>query len=285
MNFLRRLLRNCLIGIAVILVIALCVMAWLFHGKGSSVPVLNYHQINDTAKNPLTVNVEQFDAQMKFLSENGYHTITPDEMLDAWENGTELPEKPVVITFDDGYVDNFKYAFPVLQKYNLKATIFLISDYLEVYPNYVTWAQAKTMQDSGLINFESHTLNHSKLTELQSTREVQNQLFGSKQAIEFKLNNRVKYIAYPCGSYDQDIIKLTEAAGYRGAFTVNYGWADPKESHYVMDRVPIFGNNEHTLMRFKLRLVFAPVVAPLSRMREALTDGGFTRLASFIPVP
>lgn len=272
-------------GIVILIIVVLCVVTWLFHGKDASVPILNYHQINDTAKNPLTVNVEQFDAQMKFLSENGYHTITPDEMLDAWENGTKLPEKPVIITFDDGYVDNFNNAFPILQKYNLKATIFLISDYLGVYPNYVTWDQAKTMQDSGLINLESHTLNHATLTELQSTREIQNELFGSKQAIEFKLNNHVKYVAYPCGAYNDEIMRLTEEAGYRGAFTVNYGWADPVESHYVMDRVPIFGNNDHTLMRFKLRLMFAPIVAPLSRMREALNDGGFGRLANFIPVP
>ncbi len=285
MNLLRNVIKYCLELVGCVLILTIGLMAWLFHGTDTSVPVLNYHQINDTAKNPLTVNVEQFDAQMKFLSDNGYHTITPEQMLDAWEKGTELPEKPVVITFDDGYVDNYKNAFPVLKKYDMKATIFLISDYMEVYPNYVTWPQAKEMYDSGLINIESHTLNHSTLTELPSTRDVQNQLFGSKQAIEYRLKNKVKFIAYPCGAYNGDIMKLTEEAGYRGAFTVNFGWADPEESHYSIDRVPIFGNNDHTLMRFKLRLVFAPVVAPLSRIRETLTNEGFTGLASFIPVP
>ena len=285
MSSLRNVWKRCLILAALVLLLPLCGLAWLFHGTDASVPVLNYHQINDIAQNSLTIRTDQFEEQMKYLSENGYHTITPTEMLDAWENGTELPDKPVIITFDDGYVDNYQNAFPILEKYRLKATIFLISDYMGMYPNYLTWDQAKQMQQSGLIQLESHTLNHADLTKLDSTEEIRHELYGSKQAIEFQLGNTVQYIAYPCGAYTQEIADLTQAAGYRAAFTVNYGWADPNEQHFILDRVPIFGGISPIFLRFKLRLAYAPVIAPLSRLREQLSSDGYTSLADLIPIP
>ena len=231
------------------------------------------------------MRTDQFDAQMKYLAENGYHTITPAEMLDAWEKGTGLPDNPVIITFDDGYIDNYENAFPILEKYNLKATIFLISDYIGTYPNYVTWEQARTMQKSGLVQLESHTLNHATLTELGSPEEVRHELVGSKQAIEFQLGNTVQFIAYPCGAYTEEITKLTQETGYRAAFTVNYGWADPGDQHFILDRVPIFGGNQHTFLRFKLRMAYAPIIAPLNRLRDRLVSQGHTSLASLILVP
>lgn len=268
--------------VAVLAIVVLC----LFQSAKQGVPVLNYHQINDTEKNALTVNTEQFEAQMKYLSENGYTTITPEEMLDAWENGTALPEKPVIITFDDGYLDNYNHAYPVLEKYQLKATIFLISDYVGTYPNYVTWSDVQEMNDSGLIDFESHTLSHEELTKAPSLDEAKHQLAGSKEAIEWNIGDGkpVRFIAYPCGEYDADIEQATKDAGYRAAFTVNYGLAEPSENPFILDRVPIFGSNSHTLLRFKLRLRLAPVLAPLNRLKMELRDDHPT-LASFILVP
>ena len=81
------------------------------------VPVLNYHQVEEKDGNPLTLWPDQFEAQMDYLAAEGYTTITIDEMMDALENGTPLPEKPVIITFDDGYADNYEYAYPILKKY------------------------------------------------------------------------------------------------------------------------------------------------------------------------
>ena len=282
---MRSIWKRCFAVLAVFLFVTAGLMAWFFHGMDAAVPVLNYHQINDTAHNSLTVSTEQFEAQMRYLSENGYHSITPAEMLDAWENGAELPDKPVIITFDDGYADNYENAFPILEKYRLCATIFLISDYVGTYPNYVTWEQAKHMQESGLIRLESHTLSHATLTELTSSKDIRHQLSGSKQAIEYHLGNQVQFIAYPCGAYTQEITDLTQAAGYRAAFTVNYGWADPGDRHFILDRVPVFGGNRHTFLRFKLRLAYAPLIAPLSRLRDKLYTGGHTAMANLILIP
>ncbi|MDY6349163.1 MAG: polysaccharide deacetylase family protein [Selenomonas sp.] len=281
---MRKQYRWLLAAAAVFFIAVIGVVVSLFQSAKGGIPVLNYHQINDTEKNALTVNTEQFEAQMKYLSENGYTAITPADMLDAWENGTQLPEKPVIITFDDGYLDNYNHAFPVLEKYQLKATIFLISDYVNTYPNYLTWSAVQDMQQSGLIDFESHTLSHEELTKAPDLDEAKHQLTGSKQAIEWNLGKQVNFIAYPCGEYNDDIEQATKDAGYRAAFTVNYGLAEPGEDPFILDRVPIFGSNSHTLARFKLRLTLAPLFAPLNKVKMELREDHPT-LASFILVP
>ncbi|BAL83578.1 putative polysaccharide deacetylase [Selenomonas ruminantium subsp. lactilytica TAM6421] len=277
-------IKRLLLLLAAVVLTVLAVCFYLIHSADQSVPVLNYHQINDRDENALTVHTDQFEAQMRYLAEEGYHVITPEEMINAWENGEKLPEKPVIITFDDGYADNYRNAFPILQKYNLKATIFLISDYVSTYPNYLTWTQVSEMQDSGLIDFESHTLSHEQL-DSTSPEETWNQLDGSKKALEWHLQKEINFLAYPCGSYDEELQQLVKKAGYKGAFTVNYGLADKSENHYILDRVPIFGCTNHTLMRFKLRLQYTPIFAPLAKLNRELLAGGHNFLARFVPTP
>ncbi len=271
----------------IMLVICLALLGagfYIMHKPNQAVPVLNYHQINDRDENALTVHTDQFDAQMKYLAENGYHAITPKEMLEAWDSGTPLPEKPVIITFDDGYADNYRCAYPILQKYNLRGTIFLVSDFISTYPNYLTWAQVLEMQESGLVNFESHTLSHAQL-DTTSPEETWNQLSNSKKALEWYLKKDIDFLAYPCGFYDEELQSKVKEAGYKGAFTVNFGLAAKDENRYVMDRVPIFGCTNHTLMRFKLRMQYAPIFAPLSRLHQQLLDNNHTFIAKFIPTP
>lgn len=275
------------IGRAVLCVFFLLLIGCLLLSRlgQNGVPVLNYHQINDRDHNALTVSSSQFAAQMDYLNKEGYHTITPTELADALENGAVLPEKPVVITFDDGYLDNYQNAYPVLKQYNQKATIFVISDYVSTYPNYLTWEQIKEMQESGLIDFESHTLSHVDLTKAGSSEEIMHQLKDARTALEWRLQKPIRFIAYPCGAYTDEVQTLTKEAGYRGAFTVHYGLDSQGEAMYALDRVPIFGGNSHTMLRFKLRLRFAPVVAALSQFKSNLTKDGHPGLARFIPLP
>ena len=95
---------------------------------GSKILVLNYHQVLNSHTS-LAVPVSDFEAQMKFLSDSGCITITPDELYAGLRGEVELPPKPVLITFDDGYIDNYTNAFPILKKYNLRATIFIIPSF------------------------------------------------------------------------------------------------------------------------------------------------------------
>lgn len=270
---------------ALILLMALAALATalLLKAYQGGIPVLNYHQINSKDHNALTVSTEQFAAQMAYLHENDYHTITPDELGDALENGTPLPENPVLITFDDGYLDNYKNAYPILKQYSMTATIFLITDYVSTYPNYLTWDQALEMQDNGIC-LQSHTLSHVDLRQVDD-QEALAQLKTSKDALEWHLHNKVHYLAYPCGSYDDEIKALARQAGYRGAFTVNYGLDRQGNSLFALNRIPIFGGNSHTLMRFKLRLKLTPLLTSLGQLKNDLNKNGHPSLAAWIPIP
>jgi polysaccharide deacetylase len=251
----------------------------------TGIPVLNYHQVEPKDGNPLTLWPEQFEAQMEYLAAEGYTTITIDEMMDALENGTSLPEKSVIITFDDGYADNYEYVYPILKKYGFKATIFLIYDFTNTYPNYLTWDQVAEMKDSGLIHFESHTMTHANLAELTSVDELRHEIADSHDLLSEKLGYDMHYIAYPGGRVNEEIERITSAAGYRGGFTVHYGLSTPAEGRYQMDRIPIFGANMHTLTRFKLRLAFAPLIAPLEDLRLDFRTWGLSWIADWMLIP
>lgn len=121
-------------------------------------PILMYHDVTDgaTSDNPMVVTTEKLEGDLCWLKENGYHTILPRELT----AGEPLPEKPVMITFDDGYVSNYRLLFPLLQKYQMKAAICLIVSLTDKDPEghgHLTWDMCREMQASGLVEIASHT--------------------------------------------------------------------------------------------------------------------------------
>ena len=260
-------------------------LTWLFHREKEGIPILTYYQVNDIDKDASTLTVEQFDAQMKYLVDNEFNVITPEELLDAWEGNGTLPKNPVIITFDDAHIDIYKNVFPILKKYGLRATFFVATDFINLYPNYITWEQAREMQASGLVDIESHTLNNKLLIEVYSRDKLWDQLYGSKQAIEWYLKKPANFISYPDGKYTVEAEDISKEAGYRAGFTIDYGLAHKEPQRYVLDRIPIYGSNSHTLFRFKLRLNGAPLVAPLSRFRNKLIRDGNPEVADLIWIP
>ena len=279
-------MKKLLIFLLIVTISLSAFVVWLLQKEEGGVPILRYKRVNDVDQNEFTLSVEQFDAQMKYLVDEGYQVITPNELLDAWDGKGTLPNNPVVITFDDGHLDVYKNVFPILQKYNLKATFFVVTDNVNLYPDYVTWQQAKEMQASGLVDIESHTLSHKDLTTVYSRDKIWDQLYGSKQAIEWYLKKSADFIAYPYGKYDVDTEDLSKEVGYRASFIDSYGLNHKEDQNiYVMQRIPIFGANSHTLLRFQLRLKGAPIFAPLSRLKESLVKDGNPEIADFIPLP
>lgn len=270
-----------LLGSAVA-VFLLAGLSYIIFSSFSGVPVLNYHQINDEAHNALTLSSYEFDAQMAYLYKAGYTTISPDQLLDHLQYGTELPPNPILITFDDGYEDNYRVAYPILQKYHFKATIFLITDFVGHNGRYVSWRQVREMQDNGF-SFQSHTLSHILLAKA-SDEEIASQLTRSKEALEWHLGKKVEYLAYPGGSYDQRVINLTKQAGYRGAFTINLGRSTKECGFFTLNRIPIF-EASHTLFRFWLRLKFTETFSALQNFKIYLHKKGVGALANFIYVP
>ena len=245
------------------------------------IPVLNYHQINNVDENLLTVSTQEFDAQMTWLEENGYQTITASELADALEGKGKLPEHPVLITFDDGYIDNYQCAFPILKKHQMKAIIFLISDYVSMYSNYLTWEQILEMQAAG-IEFGSHTLDHTVLTDL-SPIAVERELKGSKNVLQNRLGRKIEFLAYPCGFTNTEIKTHVKEAGYRAAFTVELGNVAPGDDIYALNRVPVFGAMPHTMLRFSGRLRCPRFAAWLENLQKELIRTGHTGIAELIP--
>jgi peptidoglycan/xylan/chitin deacetylase (PgdA/CDA1 family) len=248
------------------------------------VPVLNYHQINNNAHNPLTLSDSEFEAQIKYLAKNGYTAISPDELADYIQYGKALPTNPILITFDDGYKDNYQVAYPILKKYHFTATIFLISDFVNIYDRYLTWAQIKEMEKDGF-TFESHTVSHISLTKAASDNEIRTQLITSKEALEWRLGKKVEYVAYPCGVYDQHVIELTKEAGYRAAFTIKLGRDTAGSMMYSLNRIPIFAGREHTFLRFWLRLKYTQIFNALQNFKDFLLRKGDAFAAGLIYIP
>ena len=220
------------------------------------VMVLNYHKIDDMDIS-LAVPPADFERQMEYLSQKGYNVITVDDFRAAVEDGKELPKNAVLITFDDGYADNYTNAYPILKKYKFPATIFVITDFVGK-ENYLTWDNLRQMQKDG-ISIESHTATHKSLTDL-SDEDLRRELVASREKIESELGTKVSFIAYPTGAYNLHIAQLTKEAGYMGAFTVKYGNADENSNVYAIERVPVF-HTENTMKSFVERLHYTPLLA------------------------
>lgn len=173
----------------------------------ATVPIFMYHFILDDYGNfPDTENFlkpETLEEQLKYISENEYDTIYIDELDDLYKY-----DKPVALTFDDCFVYFYDNAFPLLKKYNQKATIFIITDYING-ENYLTEEQLKEIADSGLVKIESHTKTHDYLDEMTYEEQLE-QAVESKERLESITGQEVSVYCYPTGRYNQttlDIIK------------------------------------------------------------------------------
>jgi peptidoglycan/xylan/chitin deacetylase (PgdA/CDA1 family) len=215
-----------------------------------SIPILMYHSIEYEKGNELRLPVEKFREQMKYLKDKNYTTLNLDELYNFLVNNKAIPEKSVVITFDDGYEDNYKNAYPILKEFGFNACIFVITSTIDNDKSYLTSNQLRQMDANG-IEIESHTLNHNDLSKLSYKDQIDT-LEKSKEYIERTLNKKVKYIGYPFGKWNEDTIKATKKLGYSMAFTTIGGWAQKEEGIYTLNRVYISSN--FGISEFKRRL-------------------------------
>ncbi len=209
------------------------------------VPVLMYHHIrvNPMPRNPvwaaLNVSAEQLDQQFAYLSSHNYHTITLDELRDALDGKISLPENPIVLTFDDGYRNFYDSAFPLLKKYNFKATQFVITAVAGTSA-YLTWEQISIMDKSGLVTFGAHTRNHPNLPDISQARIV-DEIRGSKADLEQHLGKTTYWFAYPYGSYSASIMQTVQDAGFRGAASTVYGAVQRRNNMFLFPRIMVDG--------------------------------------------
>ncbi|MBU5486231.1 polysaccharide deacetylase family protein [Clostridium sp. MSJ-11] len=205
-----------------------------------AIPVLMYHSINYEEGNELMVPKEQFREQMNYLYENGYTTLTLNQLYDFFINNKPIPEKSVVITLDDGYKDNYTNAFPILKEFNFNAVVFVITNNIDNHKNFLTSEQILEMDKNG-IEIQSHTANHERLPTLSYENQVRT-LKVSKEFLEKLLNKESLYIAYPYGDANSDTIKAAKEAGYKMAFTTKGTWSDKTDGILSLDRVYISAN-------------------------------------------
>ncbi len=169
---------------------------------GTAPTVLTYHLVSDDVfgdDDYLFVRPAEFEEQLKLLNERGYDFLFADE----WG----IYDTPsVILTFDDGYTDNYTEMFPLLKKYNAKATVFLISDMIG-HDYYLTEEQIGEMTASGLVSFQSHTAGHSPLTELTED-ELRSELTSSAERIESITGKKVTAISYPNGKYSYSMLDI-----------------------------------------------------------------------------
>lgn len=195
----------------------------MINGFNPKIPILMYHEISDVLSNgknsfnkmtPLyNIPAAIFENQIRFLASAGYKSLLPEEVQKLSKDG-----KYVIITFDDGLKGNYKYAFPILKKYGFKATIFIAVDKIGA-EDFMDWEELYRLLKEG-ISIQSHTMSHRPLQNL-SNKEIYEELYTSKQTIEKNLNTKVQAISFPHGSYNQEVIRIAQEAGYRFMLTSN----------------------------------------------------------------
>lgn len=237
----------------------------LFIGKLKSskkIPILLYHSV-DNSGSVISTSKEKFNRQMEYLYERGYQTISLAEYLKniSSPNGIASTQK-VVLTFDDGFQNNYTEAFPILRKYGFSATIFLTTNYINGYCTWdkhpsipdlplMAWEEVKEMSAEG-IDFESHTCSHPKLPAL-SDNEMKNELTHSKECIENILNKTVRFLCHPYGATNIKTQEAARSCGYAGAFGgLDFSLANSINRIYDLTRVGT--NHFKTLQDFKAGL-------------------------------
>ncbi|MCI3983423.1 polysaccharide deacetylase family protein [Bacillus vallismortis] len=207
---------------------------WIKTEKPAKLPILMYHSIS--SGNSLRVPKEEFEAHMKWLHDNGYQTVTPKEAYLMLTQDKKPNEKCVLITFDDGYTDNYEDAYPVLKKYGMKATIFMIGKSIG-HQHHLTEDQMKEMAQNG-VSIESHTIDHLELNGL-SPEQQYSEMADSKKLFDNMFHQETSMISYPVGRYNEETLKAAEETGYQMGVTTEPGAASRDQGMYALHRVRV----------------------------------------------
>lgn len=234
---------------------------WRETKKNTKVPILLYHHITtDEFSNEESISLispTDFRLHMTAISVN----FTPISLRSYYDyvmcddGSVSLPPNPIIVTFDDGYLSNYEIAFPILKELEIPATIFVVTDTVgavsgegKVNNSHFTWEQAKEMEDSGLIEIQSHTVSHEKMTAID-TGEVIRQMRKSKHDIEVNLGRECDMLAYPYGDYNEEVKELARKSGYKMQLLVDDKTTDeeydvnlPIEGVEKVTRMTIAGN-------------------------------------------
>jgi peptidoglycan/xylan/chitin deacetylase (PgdA/CDA1 family) len=197
-----------------------------------------YHNIdNHDRESRLSVSPESFERQMAFLRKQGYNVVPLNKLIDIISSKKSIPPKTVAITLDDGYENNYTNAFPILKKYNIPATIFVVVEKIGQY-EYLNWDQLKEMSHSG-IDIGSHQLSHTFLPNIKDDTRLSNEIYVSRQIIRSHIPLGAETFAYCGGGFNEKARQAVIEAGYKGACATNPGKNYPKHDIYALKRLRI----------------------------------------------
>lgn len=221
------------------------------------VPILKYRQFGKECSSPLCMPADIFEHQMKYLKDNNFHVISPEQLMAFLEYRQPIPNKSVMITIDDGYRSAYTIAYPILKKYGYSATLFIYTNFVEISPKSITWKQLQELKNNGF-TIGSLTINHSDLSKQWKIESrdaykmrLHREIILSKKIIDKKLNQDTFFFAYPFGRTNHTVSLMTEQAGYKLAVTndgdANTFYANP----YQLSRDIVM---EKDMKTFKKRL-------------------------------
>lgn len=230
------------VSIIIILFLSLLLISGLYLRTKYINPVLMYHYVIEdkelAKRDKRVVTTKAFEKQMHFLKVNNYNVISLEELGRLLKEKKDIPKNTVVITFDDGHLDNYENAYPILKKYGLPATMFVIVDSLSK-PNFMTTEQIREMGESGLVAIGSHTLNHKHLPSITDGNQLKKEIYDSKEKLEAILNKPVKCFSYPIGGFNKKIRQMVIDAGYSVAVTTSPGLHYPNNDVFAIKRVRV----------------------------------------------
>lgn len=220
--------------------------------------ILMYHSVGEAQtqeKNSLNISLKSFERQMEFLRVHRYRVIPLIELVNLLKENKKIPPKTVVLTFDDGYENNYTNVFPVLKKYNFPATIFVIVDYLgeermmydRMY-RFMTKEMIREMSDSGLVQIGSHTFKHWYLPDVADENKLLNEISGSKAALEKILAKPVEAFCYPVGGHTPALEAFVEKSGYGVAVAVALKKGDRRDNLCALGRIKMTENSAHPVV-------------------------------------
>lgn len=218
------------------------------------VPILMYHYVEyvkdarDTIRKSLDIVPAIFEQQIVTFKDKGYMFITAGELGDYITGNGTIPEKPVLLTFDDGYRDLYTDVFPIIKKYQVRITVYMVSSFLDK-PNYLFKWQLQEMVNSGLVELGAHTVHHISLKE-KSSKVDQDEITGSKKELEDIFHIPIVSFAYPYGAYDEQAIRSVKQSGYKTAVTTMLGDIIDSKNPYVIPRIRPGNKTGDTLIQY-----------------------------------
>lgn len=205
----------------------------------ANIPVLMYHYIEapraTTTLPGLYLEPNIFDNQLQEIKKNEYNVVFISEVADSLRQSRPLPKCSLALTFDDGYEDFYTKAFPLLKKYGLKGTLYVIINRLDT-PGYVTRAQVKEMAESGLVEIGSHTFNHPDLRS-KKMKDAIFEIRDSRVELEKISGYPVRTFAYPYGYFNADALSIAATSGYWGAVSVKPGVSQSADNLWQVKRL------------------------------------------------